>query len=152
MGYVLGNISLRNLDGVHPDLVRVVRAAIGKSGQDFRVNEGVRSREQQMENVAKGVSKTMHSKHLIQSDGYGHAVDLVPWLGGRMRWEWPLIYPIARAMREVGREMGVRLVWGGVWDQVLNDLSGDPIMEVARYTSRHPGPDFLDGPHYELAK
>ena len=45
---------------------------------DFSVREGVRTPETQKEYVAKGVSKTMASKHLIQPDGYGHAVDLYP--------------------------------------------------------------------------
>lgn len=151
MSYILGSRSLANLDGVHPDLVRVVRRAITITSQDFTVYEGLRTIERQREYVARGVSKTMNSKHLPQADGYGHAVDLVPWIGGMARWEWPAIYPVAEAMRRAARDLGVRLVWGGVWDAALNDLEDDATHEVAQYCERHPGPDFLDGPHYQLA-
>jgi peptidoglycan L-alanyl-D-glutamate endopeptidase CwlK len=41
----------------------------------------------------------MNSRHLIRSDGFGHAVDLVPWINGKPRWEWKPIYHIAAAVR-----------------------------------------------------
>jgi peptidoglycan L-alanyl-D-glutamate endopeptidase CwlK len=51
-------------------------------------------------------------------------------------------------------EQGVSLTWGGVWDRRLNDLPADADgieAAVKAYCARHPGPDFIDGPHYELA-
>ena len=153
MSYVLGSSSQRHLQGVHPALVKVVRLAIQLTNQDFTVQEGLRSVEQQTKNVAKGVSKTMNSKHLPQADGLGHAVDLVPWEDGRARWEWPLIYPVATAMFRASQTLGTRLRWGGVWDRAMSEYGGDPEKmkdAVANYCTRHPGPDFIDGPHYEL--
>ena len=155
MTYILGKKSLANLDGVHPDLVRVVKRAIGLTEQDFTVQEGLRSIETQREYLKRGVTKTLNSQHLKQGDGFGHAVDLVPWIGGQPRWEWPAIYPIAAAMRAAAAVEGVRLRWGGVWDRALADLGNGPAslkQAVADYCVRHPGPDFLDGPHYELAR
>lgn len=150
--YWLSRASKARLEGVHPQLVEVVERAIELTGQDFSVTDGLRSLERQKALKASGASKTLNSMHLKQSDGWGHAVDLVPYLHGP-RWEWPLIYPIAVAMRRASQEFGVSLTWGGVWDMPLSDF--EPTVEamrraVAEYTQRHPGPDFIDGPHYQL--
>ena len=78
MTYKFSQKSLDNLVGVHPVLADIVQQAMRLQIMDFSVREGVRTPETQKEYVAKGVSKTMASKHLIQPDGYGHAVDLYP--------------------------------------------------------------------------
>jgi peptidoglycan L-alanyl-D-glutamate endopeptidase CwlK len=150
MTYTLGKKSLAVLDGVHPNLARCVKQAITVSKQDFGVHEGLRSPQTQAEYLRRGVTKTAKSKHLKQADGYSHAVDLVPYIDGVLRWEWPLIYPIATAMRAAAIGNGIRLRWGGVWDFALNDLPSGLEGAVRGYVDRHPGPDFLDGPHYEL--
>ncbi len=98
MPYALGQRSLVRLEGVHPLLASVVHRAIAITAQDFAVQEGLRSIETQRLYVKRGASKTMTSKHLRQKDGYGHAVDLVPWLNKQPRWEWPLIWAIANAV------------------------------------------------------
>lgn len=68
--------SLDNLKEVHPDLVRVVHRAIHITPNDFGVVQGARDLLTQQRYVAEGKSKTLNSKHLIQKDGYSHAVDL----------------------------------------------------------------------------
>ncbi len=150
MTYILGPKSLQHLEGVHPDLVAVVHGAIKLTTQDFGVHEGLRSIETQKKYVDAGVSKTMDSKHLLQPDGLGHAVDLVPYIDGTLRWEWPPIYKVASAVQATAISLNVKLRWGGVWDKVLNDLGPKLEAEVHAYGERHPGPDFLDGPHFEL--
>lgn len=150
--FKLGARSHANLRGVHPQLVRVVERAIMLSTQDFGVLDGVRTRAQQEELVKKGASTTMNSKHLPQADGFGHAVDLVPYAAGRYRWEWPLIYPIAEAVRLAAQETGVRIRWGGHWAE-LTGTSSRPDALVESYVSmRRAGGKraFIDGPHYEL--
>lgn len=147
---ILGEQSLAALEGVHPSLVACVKDAITTTRQDFGVHEGLRSKATQQEYVRRGVSKTMSSKHLKQSDGFGHAVDLVPYVAGSLRWEWPLIYPIAAAMQGAALRLGVKLRWGGVWSKTINELREPLHVEVEKYCAEHPGPDFLDGPHYEL--
>jgi peptidoglycan L-alanyl-D-glutamate endopeptidase CwlK len=160
MGYTLGARSRAELAGVHPKLVQCVESAIAITEQDFTVMDGLRTLAEQKVNLSRGVSKTMNSQHLPQADGLGHAVDLVPWINGGPRWEWPPIYRIAAAMLIASRQHGVRLRWGGVWDKelatlapVAADLETAPAAfekAVAAYCKRHPGPDFLDGPHFEL--
>ena len=107
MPYQLGNRSLQNLSGVHPDLVAVVKLAISKTTQDFTVLEGIRNINRQRELVKAGKSTTMNSRHLT-----GHAVDLAPW---PISWDWEYFYPIADAMKAAAEELDINLEWGGDW-------------------------------------
>lgn len=113
--------SLAKLEGVHPDLVRVVHRALELSKVDFSVVEGLRTVEQQKELVASGASRTMNSRHIT-----GHAVDLAPFIAGQIRWDWPPFYDIAKAMKAAAAELNVPVIWGGDWRT------------------------FKDGPHWEL--
>lgn len=158
MTFALGSKSRTNLQGVHPDLVRVVERAIELTGVDFQVFEGLRTRARQAKLVASGASQTMDSRHLPGRDGLGHAVDLVPLIDfdkdGRaeLRWDWSLCYRVALAMRAASIELQVPIRWGGVWDRALADLA-DPEDEVAEYVARRKAQGkkaFLDGPHFEL--
>ncbi len=67
---MLSERSLKNLTGVHPDLVRVIEFAAGL-GVSFIVTEGMRTIERQKQLLAAGKSRTLRSRHLS-----GHAVDL----------------------------------------------------------------------------
>lgn len=158
MTFVLGGKSRLELSGVHPNLVAVVERAIQVTPQDFTVFDGLRSPGEQSAMVASGASTTMNSKHLRQADGFSHAVDLVPWIAGKPRWDWAPIYHIAAATQAAASELGVKLRWGGVWDRAFLDLTPGPEglrREVEAYVRRRkklrPGKAvFLDGPHYEL--
>jgi peptidoglycan L-alanyl-D-glutamate endopeptidase CwlK len=117
--YQLGVKSQSRLNGVHPDLVSVVKRAIEITEQDFTVLEGLRSIDRQKELVESGKSTTMNSRHLT-----GHAVDIAPW---PISWDWDHFYPIADAMKESAKELGVDIEWGGDWNS------------------------FPDGPHFQLS-
>jgi peptidoglycan L-alanyl-D-glutamate endopeptidase CwlK len=152
--YQLGTKSRQRLVGVHPDLVKVVQLAITLTVQDFSVLEGLRSIQTQREYFARGASQTMASRHLKGRDGYGHAVDLVAWLGGLPRWEWPLYTGISDAMRRAAIQLGTPIRWGGGWF-LLNDIPRASALKKATdaYTAarRAAGKKaFLDGPHFEL--
>lgn len=123
MTYKLGLRSKLRLRGVHPDLVKIVELAITRSEIDFTVLEGLRHRERQKELFAAGASSTMNSRHLT-----GHAVDLGAWVNGGVRWDWPLYYKIAKAMKSAAAELGITITWGGDWRS------------------------FPDGPHFELTR
>lgn len=153
MTFILGAKSRANLQGVHPRLVAIMERAILYSFVDFGVHEGLRTLERQKAYVASGVSKTLNSKHLKQPDGYSHAVDLVPYIDGQLRWEWQPLYEIALAVRKASLELNTELIWGGVWDRTMRELSSSAASikrDVAEYCLRHPGPDFIDGPHFQL--
>lgn len=154
MSYALGEKSLAKLAGVHPGLAKVVKRAIELTEQDFAVHDGLRTPEQQAALVKAGASKTLKSMHLPQADGLGHAVDLVPYINDQLRWEWPPLFKIAVAVDAAAAELGVKLRWGGVWDRTMDQYGGSAAAmeaEVKAYCVRHPGPDFIDGPHFELA-
>lgn len=165
MAFALGTKSLAHLIGVHPVLFGIIKRAIVISEQDFGVTEPqVRTIADQRAKVAAGVSRTMKSNHLERADFtgktkklYGHAVDLVPYAGGKFVWEWPRIYPIASAMAAAAAEAGMAsyVCWGGVWDRWISTYAGDAkAMQAAveAYKVRHPGPDFIDGPHFQIGK
>lgn len=121
--YTLSKRSKLRLAGVHPDLVSVVERAIEISTVDFAVLEGVRTPERQKLLMESGASQTLNSRHIT-----GHAVDLGAWVGGEIRWDWPLYSKIASAMKQAAAELGVSINWGGDWKS------------------------FKDGPHFELNK
>lgn len=124
----LSKRSRERLEGVHPDLVRLVERAIEITATDFTVLEGLRTKQAQAEYVRKGVSKTMKSKHLRQPDGFSHAVDLAPLDNGVVSWDWGKPYDdVSAAMKQAAAEFDVKIQWGGDWK------------------------NFKDGPHYELA-
>ena len=119
--FKLGKRSIERLQGVHPDLVRVVERAIDLTPVDFTVLEGLRSPERQQTLVASGASQTLNSRHIT-----GHAVDLGAWVDNQVDWSWPLYTKIANAMKAAANDLGVAIVWGGDWRT------------------------FKDGPHFEL--
>lgn len=148
---MLTNIEMARISTLHPALRVLVEQAATELPGDFLVFETLRAVETQRRYVQRGMSRTMNSKHLKQPDGFAHAVDLVPLLDGQPRWEWSLIWPIADVMRQLAIAAKVPVTWGGIWDRRLDQLAGGLRAEVEGYCLRHPGPDFLDGPHYELA-
>ena len=118
--------SLDNLKGVHPDLVYVVKVALEKGIIDFSVTEGLRTIETQREYVKRGVSKTLKSKHLIQSDGYGHAVDLYPYpidmakVNKGNAQEIAKFGVLAGVIKTVAKEAGISVEWGGDWKSLFD--------------------------------
>lgn len=112
----------RNLEGVHPDLVRVVRHAARISPVAFTVTEGLRTPQRQRRLRASGASLTLNSRHLT-----GHAVDLAAKVSGQVRWDWPLYARLAEAMKRAARAERVEITWGGDWRRLR------------------------DGPHFELS-
>jgi peptidoglycan L-alanyl-D-glutamate endopeptidase CwlK len=121
--YKLGKRSLSRLQGVHPDLIKIVKRAIKLTTVDFTVLEGLRSPERQRQLYEAGASYTLKSRHLT-----GHAVDLGAWVGDEVRWDWPLYYKITAAMKTAAKELKIPITWGGDWKS------------------------FPDGPHFELPR
>lgn len=118
--------SERNLVGVHPDLVRVVRRAFdtmqGRADKlSFIVIEGLRTQARQAQLVKAGASMTMNGRHLT-----GHAVDLMATVAGAGRWDWPLYATLGQIMKDAATAEGVAITWGGDWRRLR------------------------DGPHFEL--
>jgi peptidoglycan L-alanyl-D-glutamate endopeptidase CwlK len=120
--FKLGKVSLSRLEGVHPDLVAVVKRAIELTTVDFSVLEGLRTRARQTELFAQGrtrpgtiVTWTLNSRHFKNpSTSFGHAVDLVPY---PVDWNTPAKFDaIADAMFAAAIELDVAIRWGADWD------------------------------------
>lgn len=111
-GFEFSARSLKKLEGVHEDLVRVVKRALELSTIDFAITEGVRTRARQNELVAAGKSWTKNSRHIT-----GHAVDVMAYVNGKGSWAW-VHYPIiADAFQKAADELDIEIVWGGSWKQ-----------------------------------
>lgn len=152
--FVLSSRSEGELAPVHPKLKACVELAITHTTIDFRVNQGLRTIQEQKAAVAAGNSRTMKSKHLKQADGFVWAVDLVVLVDGVISWDFPKYGAIAFAMDKAATELGVagHVRWGCAWDRVLSDFGGSEasyIAEARAYAARHPGSDLLDAPHFE---
>lgn len=105
--------SMEQLETCHPLLQRVFFEVIKHF--DCTIIEGARTEEKQRENVEKGVSQTMDSKHIPGEDGWSHAVDAIPYpidWGDRERMTFFAGQVIGTAI-----QMGIRIRWGGDWDQ-----------------------------------
>lgn len=116
-------LQLRQLKGVHPDLVKVVVRFAELYGKPFMVLEGIRSLARQKLLLAQGATTTLNSRHLT-----GHAVDICPIdpATRKASWAWPLYYPLAATMKQAAKDVGVAIEWGGDWRK------------------------FKDGPHWQL--
>lgn len=126
MTFKLGPTSVLRLQQVHPDLAKVVERAIVVSEIDFTVLEGARTKERQVELLGAGATTTLNSRHIPGADGFARAVDLGALVGGKVRWDWPLYFKIADAMKAAAKELDIPLEWGGDWKK------------------------FKDGPHFQL--
>ena len=148
MAFELSSRSIDRLIGVDQDIVKVVMRAIEITNVDFGVTEGLRTLQKQKEYVARGVSKTLKSKHLD-----GEAVDLVAYLGSRISWEISLYDNIADAMKQAAIELDIPIRWGAAWhipdirkyDGSMQDAA-DEYVKLRLSQGRRP---FVDAPHFE---
>lgn len=108
-----GERSRRKLRTCHPDLQRVLHTAIG-SGFDFCIITGHRSKTEQEEKFAQGLSKLHypHGKHNLYPS---MAVDVAPW---PINWkDVKKFKALAYFLQGVALGMGLALRWGGDWDR-----------------------------------
>lgn len=119
--YRLSKSSIRNLDGVHPELVGVVKLAIQITKVDFGIPStgGYRTAEAQHKLFLDGKSK---------SDGYksksnhqtGNAVDVYAYVDGKASWQHEHLSQVACAMLEAAIRLDVNLRWGGLWKSFID--------------------------------
>jgi peptidoglycan L-alanyl-D-glutamate endopeptidase CwlK len=132
MTYKYSRKSLDRLNTCHPDLQKIMKELIKL--MDVTIIEGERSKEKQEELVRTGMSKTLNSKHLKQSDGYSHAVDAAPY---PIDWNDREGFAYMQGMiRGIAHMMNIEVRSGIDWDAdgKIKDHS------------------FFDGPHVELRK
>ena len=131
--YKLSERSLKSLEGVDPNLVKIVKRAIEITEQDFIVIEGLRTKEQMMINYGKGRTASQLAVHGIPASyakpkeakvtwlnnpfasnhAKGKAVDIVP---APVDWNSIAKFKkINEAMQVAAKEFGIKLSYGGDW-------------------------------------
>lgn len=137
------NNSRNKLKGVHPLLVKALESALQTSPYDFAIVQGVRTKAEQRALYAQGrdiladvnalrknvgwaaitqeenkvVTWTLNSNHIEKPDGYGHAIDFAAYVNGSISWDERYYAPIADAIIEAGKAVGVILESGAYWDK-----------------------------------
>lgn len=134
--YAWGARSLARLQTCHPLLIELMQRVIRRPDlpSDLTVLCGHRTREEQDAAVAKGTSRLRWPKSR-HNRVPSLAVDVAPFVGGAVTWDWPHYHaaaPVIRAEWDTMRAegivpAGVGLVWGGDWATLR------------------------DGPHWELS-
>lgn len=142
-----GRVSESHLVGVDSRLVAVARKVI--TVWDCSITDGIRTVEEQRKNVAKGVSKTMASKHLPQSpEGLGHALDIMPY-----PYDWAKIQRGLDALKRAEGSMEIAEVYAfaGFFDGVAFQMGYNLRSGIDWNTNRQfDDQTFHDLPHHEL--
>jgi peptidoglycan LD-endopeptidase CwlK len=128
-----GKKSKERLEGVHPDIVRVLNSVI--KYYDITILEGVRSMERQIELYNSGASKL---DGVIRKSNHqtGKAVDISPW---PVKFDdTKSFYYLAGLIKAESKKLGIRIRFGGDWN------------EDQRFSGRDPNQTFDDLVHYEV--
>lgn len=109
------SLSKINDSKFHPKLRMLLMEAIKTTPIDFTVLETVRTVEQQKQNVAKGVSKTMKSRHIPSTNKSGlcEAFDIAP-----CPVDWKNIARFVELSKHIfttANKLGIQIEWGGNW-------------------------------------
>ena len=111
-----GRTSKQRLQGVHPALVEWAWQVVDI--MDCSVVYGVRTIAEQSHMVTIGASQTMRSYHLVQADGYGHAIDLAPY---PIDWkDLYRFYELGGVGLAVAHQFDLPLTWGGHWKNFID--------------------------------
>jgi len=134
--YSFSEQSLNMFKNVHPNLVKIMKAAIENSPYDFRITDGARTAEEQFALYQKGRTKPgpkvtncdgykAKSNHQIKADGFGHAVDIFLCgieENGEYRkftseegYDDKKLKIIADHILTVAKTKNVNVEWGGNW-------------------------------------
>ena len=127
--FKLSKASESRLIGVDARFVRVAKRALEISKVDFGIppDGGLRTAERQNELFKKKASKAdgYENKSYHQS---GKALDVYAYVDGKASWKAEHLAMVACAMLQAANELGVKLEWGGLWQ------------------------NFVDMPHFQIAE
>jgi len=140
--YKLGKGSLKKLESVHHDLVKIIKLAITRTPVDFGISEGHRSLERQKELYDQGKSKidgiNKKGKHnynpSLAIDLYAYHPDIAT--RKKIAYDVPTLCIIAGVIISCADELKAKgdikhsIRWGGNWDNdgvVLYDQSFDDL-------------------------
>lgn len=130
--------SIDKMEGLHPDLIKVLQRFITVSPLECVIAQGVRTREYQY-----GLWRNSHDVDGNKTDGVwktncngspigeitpegspgtglsnhqgGHAVDIAVIINGDVNWELKYYTTLAGVMLQAAATINVPLIWGGSW-------------------------------------
>ena len=140
--YKLGKGSLKKLESVHHDLVKIIKLAITRTPVDFGISEGHRTLERQKELYDQGKSKidgiNKKGKHNYSPspaiDLYAYHPDIE--VRKKLAYDVPTLCLIAGVIISCADELKAKgdikhsVRWGGNWDNdgvILYDQSFDDL-------------------------
>ena len=126
-----GKRSRDRLKGVNTKLVNVLNNTV--KIYDIFVIEGLRSKERQKELYDQGATKVLHSNHMD-----GLAVDIAPYPYDPN--DIKRFFYMAGIIKMVSKDLGIRIRWGGDWN------------EDQEFAGRDPKQKFNDYVHFEFKK
>lgn len=134
--YKFGSTSLARLESCDPKLQVIMRAAIAQGLIDMTVTEGHRDQETQDRYFREGKSRVQfpNGKHNSRPS---RAVDIAPYINGKLSYDQRHCCYMAGLIMGIARSLGVKLRWGGNWDQ-----DGEIVTDQA----------FQDLVHFELVE
>lgn len=149
-------LSAIRLRGLHPGLVACMTEAIETMPYLVRVTCGLRDPVDQAVLVRLGKSRTLKSKHFRQSDGYGHAADVVAIIDGEADWGPDRFFEFAENVRAVSKRRAVDITWGMLWDTPLGAVQDQYLHDavetyVAKFLLKHKRRPFADYPHFQFS-
>jgi len=96
---------------MRPLAVELIARAV-EAGIQVKIIDTIRSESEQKENIRRGVSWTLHSRHLPDGDGKANAIDLAPVECLSLK-NWAPSHPDWEKLAEIGESLG--LVAGFRW-------------------------------------
>lgn len=114
--FKLSSASLRNLDGVDPELLEIPKLAIQITMVDFGYgpDSGLRTAERQNELFRdKRSQKDGYERRSAHQDGL--AIDFYAYVNGAASWEHHHLAMVAAAHLQAASMLGIRVEWGGLW-------------------------------------
>lgn len=138
MTYRFSKRSLDNLSEVHPSLTNIAHEAIEITPIDFGVTCGLRDRQTQYDLYKKKKSKlngiprghrasinhngevliiegTGTSRHQRQASGYSQAIDIVPYINGKISWKINDFIPVLELFKTIADQQEIKLRFGAGW-------------------------------------
>ena len=149
MQYIFSKRSINNLLGISPDLVRVAYGSLEVTRVDFIIVQGLRTIEEQMENIKNKRSQILDSKHIA-----GRAIDIAAYVDGTVSWESQFYIDIANAFSTAAKKFAIPIRWGGAWNILdISEWHGSMDSAHKHYVSeciRNGKKQFNDFGHFEL--
>ena len=125
--------SISALETCVPQLQILARRTLATGLIDFAILEGHRDKKRQNQLYNDGKSKTLWpiSKHNRLAS---EAFDVAPIINGQVSWKAPHHIYLAGIMLTIGETLlGLRIRWGGNWDQDLEPITDQDFQDLGHY-------------------